>query len=106
MVLLLLKRSALPLDRDVIFLVESAEETDPADVGISFMMDRHFAEIDADYAITEGGATTLEGGKVTTVQIATTEKAPRRVRLVAKGTSGHGSVPRLDNALTHIGAAV
>ncbi len=106
MVLLLLKRSARPLDRDIIFLVESAEETDPADAGISFMMDRHFDEIDAEYAITEGGATTLDGDKVTTVQIATTEKAPRRVRLIAKGTAGHGSVPRLDNALTHLGAAV
>lgn len=106
MVVLLLKRSAQPLDRDVIFLVESAEETDPAEAGISFMMDRHFSEIDAEYAITEGGATTLDGDKVTTVQIATTEKVPRRVRLIAKGTAGHGSVPRLDNALTHLGAAV
>jgi acetylornithine deacetylase/succinyl-diaminopimelate desuccinylase-like protein len=40
------------------------------------------------------------------VQIATTEKAPRRVRLVTNGTSGHGSVPRLDNALIQLAAAV
>ena len=40
------------------------------------------------------------------MQTATTEKAPRRVRLVTNGTSGHGSVPRLDNALVHLGAAV
>src|SRR6185369_16493946 len=31
---------------------------------------------------------------------------PRRVRLVANGSSGHGSVPRLDNALTHLAAAL
>jgi acetylornithine deacetylase/succinyl-diaminopimelate desuccinylase-like protein len=70
------------------------------------MLEQHFDEIDAEFALTEGGATTIENGRVTTVQIATTEKAPRRVRLVAKGTSGHGSVPRLDNALTHLGNAV
>lgn len=106
MVMLLLARHKVPLDRDVIFLVESAEETDPAEAGISFMVKHHFAEIDAEFALTEGGNTMLENGRVTTVQIATTEKAPRRVRLIAKGTSGHGSVPRLDNALTHLGAAV
>ncbi|HWQ93496.1 MAG TPA: M20/M25/M40 family metallo-hydrolase [Clostridia bacterium] len=106
MVMLLLKRSAIPLDRDVIFLAESGEETDPTDVGIHFMVERHFDEINAEFALTEGGATTIENGRVTTVQIATTEKAPRRVRLVANGTSGHGSVPRLDNALTHLGGAV
>jgi acetylornithine deacetylase/succinyl-diaminopimelate desuccinylase-like protein len=106
MVMLLLKRSGAALDRDVIFLAESGEETDPTDVGIRYMVDQHFDEIDAEFALTEGGTTTLENGRVTTVQIATTEKAPRRVRLVANGTSGHGSVPRLDNALVHLGAAV
>ncbi len=106
MTMLLLKRSGIPLDRDVIFLAESGEETDPTEVGIHFMAEKHFDEIDAEFAVTEGGVTTIENGRVTTVLVATTEKAPRRVRLVAKGTSGHGSVPRLDNALTHLGAAV
>ena len=106
MVMLLLKRTGQPLDRDVIFLVEAGEETDPEDAGMSFVVDKHFGEIDAEFALTEGGSTMLEGSRVTTVQVATTEKAPRRVRLIANGTSGHGSVPRLDNALTHLGAAV
>ena len=38
--------------------------------------------------------------------MATTEKVPRRVRLVARGMSGHGSIPRLDNAVTHLASAV
>lgn len=106
MVMLLLKRSGITLDRDVIFLAESGEETDPTDVGIKFMMEQHFDEINAEFAITEGGATAIENGRVSAVLIATTEKAPRRVRLVVNGSSGHGSVPRLDNALTHLGGAV
>jgi hypothetical protein len=36
MVMLLLKCSANPLDRDVIFLAEHGEETDPTDVGTRF----------------------------------------------------------------------
>ena len=106
MVMLLLKRNHVVLDRDVIFLAESGEEADTAGVGINFMVARHYDEIDAEYSLTEGGNATIENGKVVTMNIGTAEKVPARVRLVAKGTSGHGSVPRLDNALIHLGAAV
>ncbi len=103
---ILLKRSGLQLDRDVIFLAESGEEADPTGVGINFMVSQHFDEINAEFAITEGGGARLENGKVTQVNIGTSEKVPKRARLVASGTSGHGSVPRLDNAVMHLGAAV
>jgi acetylornithine deacetylase/succinyl-diaminopimelate desuccinylase-like protein len=106
MVMLLAKRLAVPLDRDLIFLAESGEEADPAGVGINFVVREHFDEIDAEFALTEGGGATLEEGRVTKVNIQTTEKVPRRFRLVAQGTSGHGSIPRLDNPLTHLSAAV
>lgn len=105
-VMLLLKRNSVPLDRDVIFLAESGEEADVTGVGINFMVNQHFSEIDAEFALTEGGGATLVDGSVKTVRIGTAEKVPARVRLVAKGTSGHGSVPRLDNANVHLAAAV
>jgi acetylornithine deacetylase/succinyl-diaminopimelate desuccinylase-like protein len=105
MVMLLLKRTGAKLDRDVIFLAESGEEgtTGP---GIDYMVGQHFDAIDAEFALTEGGSATLENGRVTRVQIQTTEKVPRTTRLVVNGTSGHGSVPRVDNALVHLSAAV
>ena len=106
MVMLLLKRGGVPLDRDVIFLAESGEEADITGAGINFMVNQHFDEIDAEFSLTEGGGSTLKGNRVTLVNIGTAEKVPARVRLVASGTSGHGSVPRLDNALIHLGAAV
>jgi len=106
MAMLLIKRSGMTLDRDVIFLAESGEEADPAGVGIPFMVSRHFEEIDAEFALAEGGGMTLENGKLTSVAIQTTEKVPRRFRLVATGTSGHGSVPRVDNPLVHLSAAI
>ncbi len=104
--LLLIKRSGMALDRDVIFLAESAEEADPTGVGIPFMVSQHYDEIDAEFALAEGGEMTLVDGKLTRVTIETTEKVPRRFRLVATGTSGHGSIPRVDNPLTHLSAAV
>ena len=106
MVFLMVKRSGLPLDRDLIFLAESGEEADPAGVGIRFLIERHFEELDAEFALGEGPGATIADGRVRRVQITTTEKVPRRVRLVATGTSGHGSVPRLDNAVTHLASAV
>ena len=106
MVMLLLKRNHVMLDRDVIFLAESGEEADTTGVGINFMVKNHYDEIDAEYSLTEGGNATIEGGKVVAMNIGTAEKVPARVRLVATGTSGHGSVPRMDNALIHLGGAV
>jgi acetylornithine deacetylase/succinyl-diaminopimelate desuccinylase-like protein len=106
MAMLLLNRNHVALDRDVIFLAESGEEADITGVGINFMVNKHYDEIDAEYSLTEGGGATIEGGKVVRMNIGTAEKVPARARLVANGTSGHGSVPRMDNALIHLGAAV
>jgi acetylornithine deacetylase/succinyl-diaminopimelate desuccinylase-like protein len=105
MLMLLLKRAGPALDRDVIFLAEAGEEGETR-VGIELMVDRYFPEIDAEYAIAEGGSARLENGRVVWVQVQTTEKVPRRVRLVTNGTSGHGSVPRTDNALVRLSNAV
>jgi acetylornithine deacetylase/succinyl-diaminopimelate desuccinylase-like protein len=102
----LLKRTGAVLDRDVIFLAESGEEADPTGVGINFMVGPHFKEIEAEFAITEGGGATIDNGRVVALNIGTAEKLPARVRLVVNGTSGHGSVPRLDNAVVHLAGAV
>jgi len=105
MVTLLLKRFKVPLDRDVILLGEAGEEG-TASVGIGFMVGRHWDEIASEYALTEGGTIISRGGQVRTVEISTTEKVPRGVRLVAHGQAGHGSRPRLDNAIAHLAQAV
>ena len=49
-----LKRAGTALDRDVIFLAESGEEGAP-EFGAQFMIDNHFAAIDAEYCFAEGG---------------------------------------------------
>ena len=104
-VFLLLHRLKVPLDRDVIFLAEAGEEG-TSNVGIDFMVQQHWDKIECEFALNEGGMIYAPDGKVKYVGVATTEKVPRGFKLVAKGTSGHGSVPRLDNAITHLSAAV
>ena len=105
MVLKLLKRYNIELERDVIFLAESGEEGTP-EVGINFIIEKHFNAIDAEYCIAEGGQNIIENGKVVTVGIATAEKMPRRVTLVARGIPGHGSRPTLENAVVILANAV
>jgi acetylornithine deacetylase/succinyl-diaminopimelate desuccinylase-like protein len=104
-VFLLLHRLKVPLDRDVIFLAEAGEEG-TSQVGIDFMVEHHWDKIDCEYALNEGGTIYAVEGNVKYVGVATTEKVPRGFKLIARGTSGHGSVPRPDNAITHLAAAV
>jgi acetylornithine deacetylase/succinyl-diaminopimelate desuccinylase-like protein len=104
-VFLLLHRLKVPLDRDVILLAEAGEEG-TTQFGIDFMVAKHWEEIDCEFALNEGGGAPEENGKVLYVGVSTTEKVPRGLKLVAHGTSGHGSAPRIDNAIVHLAAAV
>jgi acetylornithine deacetylase/succinyl-diaminopimelate desuccinylase-like protein len=105
MLMLLLKRLNVKLDRDVIFLAEAGEEGN-SQVGINFMVEKHWEGIEAEYALAEGGYVAARNGRVRFVEIATTEKVPRGIKLVAHGSSGHGSRPRPDNAIIRLAAAV
>ncbi len=105
MVMLMLKRYGVELDRDVIFLAEAGEEGTP-DVGINFMVEKHWDAIAAEYCLAEGGGGILENQGVKVVEVQTTEKMPRRATLVARGTAGHGSRPSTDNAVAAIARAV
>jgi acetylornithine deacetylase/succinyl-diaminopimelate desuccinylase-like protein len=104
-VFLLLHRMKAPLDRDVIYLAEAGEEGTPQ-AGIEYMVREHWDKIGCEFALNEGGVIYKPNDKVQYVGVATTEKVPNGMKLVARGTSGHGSMPRLDNAINHLAAAV
>lgn len=105
MMLLTLKRLNVSLDRDVIFLAESGEEG-MTRVGIDFMTDQHFDEIDAEFCLAEGGSVRREGGRVRFASVGTMEKVPRTLELIARGPSSHGSVPTNTNAVARLAKAV
>jgi acetylornithine deacetylase/succinyl-diaminopimelate desuccinylase-like protein len=105
MVMLLLQREHVKLNRDVIFVAEAGEEGSPA-VGIDFLVNRHWEDIAAEYALAEGGSAVAQGGQVRYVAVTTAEKVPRGVRLIARGPSGHGSRPSANNAVLRLARAV
>jgi acetylornithine deacetylase/succinyl-diaminopimelate desuccinylase-like protein len=105
MTMLLLKRGNVALDRDVIFLAEAGEEGNTP-LGIELMVNEHFDAIDAEYCYAEGGGVTRTNGAVRFAQVQTGEKVPNGIDLVARGASGHGSVPLQSNAIAHLARAI
>ena len=108
MTVILLKRSGVQLDRDVIFMAEAGEEGGSPNrtFGISYLIDHNYPDIDAQYCITEGGSFSSTAGKLSYQLVQVSEKEGRGMKLVAHGISGHGSMPREDNAIVHVATAV
>ncbi|MGC1688231.1 MAG: M20/M25/M40 family metallo-hydrolase [Candidatus Acidiferrales bacterium] len=100
-----LKRTGARLNRDVIFLAESDEEAG-GEYGIKFAVEKHWDKIACGFALNEGGNVFLQNGKVQYVGIQASEKVPANVDVIATGTSGHASIPRADNPVVHLSAAI
>ena len=105
MTLILLKRQNVRLDRDIILLAECDEEAG-GEMGVGWMLKNRRPMIDAEFAINEGGRTSLDGGTVAWVGVQNCEKRSVNMRLVAHGTSGHASMPRQDNCIAALGRAL
>lgn len=98
MTMLLLKRSGVPLKRDVIFMAAADEEVG-GHQGAGWVAQHRPELIQAEYALNEGGGYPFEinGRRYYTVQ--TAEKGAARFRLRTQGKPGHGSMPHEDNAI-------
>ena len=75
-------------------------------MGIDYLVSQHWPDIEAEYALAEGGSVIGENGRAHHVLINVSEKVPRGVRLIARGPSGHGSRPSTANPVVHLAAAV
>lgn len=105
MVMLLLRDEGIRLRRDVIFAATADEEAG-GEAGIGFLVRQHPDLIRAEYALSEGGGTTMYLAGRPVYDIRTAEKGTSRFRIRATGTPGHGSIPRPDTPITRVAAAV
>jgi acetylornithine deacetylase/succinyl-diaminopimelate desuccinylase-like protein len=96
-VMVILKREKVVLDRDVIFLAVSDEEADGT--GTDWFI-AHQRELlgNAEFLINEGGENLLEGTHVKYVGVDVGEKTPFWLHVVAHGRPGHASRPIGDSA--------
>jgi len=100
-----LKRSAARLNRDVILVAEADEETGGR-LGIKYMVEKHWDKIAGGFGLNEGGGPMLHDGKVQYVNVQAAEKVAININVIATGPAGHASVPRPENAVIHLAAAV
>jgi acetylornithine deacetylase/succinyl-diaminopimelate desuccinylase-like protein len=104
-VMVALKRSGAHLNRDVILLAEGDEE-DGGAMGMKFAVEKHWDKIAAGFALNEGGRVLVKDNKVQYLGVQASEKVAVNVDVIATGTSGHASIPRKDNPVTHLAAAI
>jgi acetylornithine deacetylase/succinyl-diaminopimelate desuccinylase-like protein len=97
LVMVMLKREKVALNRDVIFLAVADEEADGTGTDWFIEHQRELLE-NAEFLINEGGENLLEAGKVKYVGVDVGEKTTYWLRVVAHGRPGHGSRPNQDSA--------
>ena len=103
MAFLELKRQHVPLTRDVILLAEPDEEVGGA-LGARWMIANHYAELDPEYVLDEGGFGSRDlfaPGKLV-YGISVAEKKLIWLKVRAEGISGHASQPIEQNPNDHL----
>lgn len=106
--LLAIKRSGVPLTRDIVFIANTDEEL--ASTGAIVFVDKHPDLLaDVEYLITEGGENRMAPTGLEYFGVGIAEKRTFWQRITVKGTPSHGSrptkenpVPRLVRALNRI----
>lgn len=92
MALIAIKRSGVPLTRDLVYIANADEETEG--LGAITFVRRHADLLQGvEYVLTEGADTRVEGGRVRWFGVDVGEKRPLWTRLTVEGTTSHGSVP-------------
>lgn len=97
MVMVMLKREKVALDRDVIFLAVADEEAGGTGTDWFIKNQRDLLE-NAEFMINEGGENLLQNGKVKYVGVDVGEKTSFWLHVVAHGKPGHGSLPNPESA--------
>ena len=98
-------RNKVPLARDIILLSEADEEGGL--YSTRWLAEKAWDKIDCEFSLNEGGWIIRDdAGKVLYVSISTADKSSISLKLTARGTSTHSSMPRPDNAIFSLARAL
>ncbi len=104
--LIRLKRERFVPDRDIILALTAGEETGN-DNGVQWLIAKHKDLIDAAYAINgDAGDPVERNGKLIARVVQASEKVFHNVGLEVHNPGGHSSMPRRDNAIYQLAAAL
>jgi acetylornithine deacetylase/succinyl-diaminopimelate desuccinylase-like protein len=105
MAMLALKRSGVPLTRDIVFIGNADEEL--GSTGAEVFVNRHPDLLqDVEFLITEGGDNKLENGKLDYYGVGVAEKRTFWQHITVHGTPSHGSRPTKQNPVPRLVAAL
>ena len=99
------KKEGYVPDRDII-LVLTADEEGGGSNGVRWLLQNHRDKIDAEFALNEGGGGSLRDGKPFINAVGAAEKVSANFTVTASNRGGHSSVPRDDNAIYDLSAAL
>lgn len=103
--LIRLKNENYASDRDIIVALTADEEGGCCN-GVRWLIQNHRELVDASMVLNEGGGGSLRGDKPFLNTIQATQKNVVNFTATAKNRGGHSSVPRPDNAIYQLAAAI
>lgn len=105
MAMIALKRSGVPLNRDIVFIGNTDEEL--GSTGAIVFVQRHPDLIrDVEYVLTEATNNFVRDGKLIHFSVGVAEKRTFWQKLTVKGVPSHGSVPTKHNPVPRLVQAV
>ncbi len=103
--LIRLKQEGYVPDRDIILALTADEESGDQN-GVEWLVQNHRDLIDAAFALNEGGGGSIKNGKRLSNDVQASEKVFQSFHLEATNRGGHSSLPRKDNAIYQLAAAL
>ena len=101
------KREGWTPRRDIVLALTADEERPDLENGVQWLLANRRNLVDAEYAInTDSGDFQARDGTPYVVSLAAADKTAANLQLAVSNRGGHGSLPRSDNAIYQLAAAL
>ncbi len=100
--LIAIKRTGIPLSRDIVFIANCDEELLGTKGAAVFVKSHRDLLKDVEYVLSEGIANRVESERVIHYSVVTGEKLNYSQRLTVRGTPSHASRPNIDNPVNSL----
>ena len=100
-----MKQEGYRPNRDIIMALTADEEGGDAN-GVVYLLEHHRDLVDAEFVLNEGGGGMIRDGEHLANAVQAAEKVYQSYQLEVTNPGGHSSLPRADNAINELAAAL
>ena len=104
--LIRLRQEGYVPSRDLVLLLSADEEVGGPRNGTDWLLTQHRALVDAAFALNEGGGGVVKQGRRLSHNVQASEKTYLSFELLVTNSGGHSSLPRRENAISQLAAAM